>query len=67
MHYVTRNLFSLSAVTDEESHPLENEDESERSLCEYRRTIFETRDEGPRHHQHDDILRFIQRALGDIN
>ena len=28
-------VFSLSAVTDEEGHPLENEDESGRRLCEY--------------------------------
>ena len=28
-------LLSLSAITDEEGHPLENEDESRRRLCEH--------------------------------
>ena len=28
-------VLTLSAVTDEEGHPLENEDESGRRLCEY--------------------------------
>ena len=49
-------VLSLSAVTDEEGHPLENEDESGRRLCEYWGTIFQARVEGPRHHQHEDIL-----------
>ena len=49
-------VLSLSAVTDEEDHPLENEDESGRRFCEYWRTIFQARVEGPRHHQHEDIL-----------
>ena len=35
VHGVTKNpCLSLSAVTDEEGHPLENEDESGRRLCE---------------------------------
>ena len=33
----------FSAVTDEEGHPLENEDESGRRLCEYWGTIFQAR------------------------
>ena len=49
----------LSAVTDEEGPPLENEDESGRRLCEYWGTIFQARVEGPRHHHHDDILRYV--------
>ena len=60
-------VLSLSAVTDEEGHPLENEDESGRRLCEYWCTIFQAREEGPRHHQHEDILRFVQHALDDIS
>ena len=30
-----KTVLSLSAVTDEDGHPLENQDESGRSLCEY--------------------------------
>ena len=60
-------VLSLSAVTDEEGHPLENEDESGRSLCEYWGTIFQARMEGPRHHQHEDILRYVQQAPDDIH
>ena len=59
-------MLCLSTVTDEEGHPLENEDESGRGLCEYWRTIFQARVEGPRHHQHEDILRYVQRAPDDI-
>ena len=33
-------VLSLSAVTDEEGHPLENEDETGRRLCDYWGTIF---------------------------
>ena len=51
---VTRN----PCVTDEEGHPLENEDDWG--------TIFQARVEGPRHHQHEDILRFVQKAPDDI-
>ena len=60
-------VFSLSAVTDEEDHPLENEDESRRRLCEYWGTIFQARAESPRHHQHGDILRYVQQAPDDID
>ena len=60
-------MLTFSAVTDEEGHPLENEDESGREFCECWRTIFQAREEGPRHHQHEDILRHIQQALGDIS
>ena len=59
-------MLSLSAVTDEEGHPLENEAESGRSLCEYWGTIFQARVEGPRHHQVEDILRFVRKAPDDI-
>ena len=60
-------VLSLSAVTDEEGHPLENEDESGRRPCEYWRIIFQAREEGPRHHQYEDILRFVQQAPDDIS
>ena len=60
-------VLTLSAVTDEEGHPLENEDESGRRLCEYWGTMFQARQEGPRHYQHEEILRFVQRAPDDIN
>ena len=60
-------VLTLSAVTDEEGHPLENEDESGRRHCEYWGPIFQAREEGPRHHQYEDILRFVQQALDDIN
>ena len=56
----------LSAVTDEEGHPLDKEDDSGRRPCEYWGTIFQARDEGPRHHQHEVILRFVQHAPDDI-
>ena len=59
-------MLTLSAVTNEEGHPLENEDESGRRLCEYWGTMFQARVEGPRHHQYEDILRFIQKTLDDI-
>ena len=60
-------MLSLNAVTDEEGHPLENENESGRRLCEYWRTIFQASEEGPRHHQHEDILRYAQQAPDDIS
>ena len=59
-------MLCLSAVTDEEGHPLETEDESVRRLCEYWGTSFQARVEGPRHHQHEDILRFVPKAPDDI-
>ena len=59
-------VLSLSAVIDEEGHPLGNEDESGRRLCEYWGTIFQAREGGPRHHQHEDILRYVQQAPDDI-
>ena len=46
---------------------LDTEDDSGRRLCEYWRTIFQTREEGPRHHQHEEILRLVQQAPDDIN
>ena len=60
-------VLTFSAVTDEEDHSLENEDETGRRLCEYWRTIFQARQEGPRHHQHEEILLVVQQAPDDIN
>ena len=51
-------VLCLSAVTDEE--------ESGGRLCEYWRTIFQARVEGPRHHQYEDILRYVQKAPDEI-
>ena len=45
---------------------LENEDESGRRLCEHWSTIFQARAEGPRHHQYENILRYVQKATDDI-
>ena len=59
-------MLCLHAVTDEDGHPLENEDESGRRYCEYWGSIFQVRVEGPRHHQHEHILRYVQRAPDDI-
>ena len=64
--YKKKNVLRLSTVTDEEGHPLENEDESGRRLCEYLGSIFQARVEGPGHHQYEDILRYVQNAPDDI-
>ena len=53
-------------VTDEDGHPLENEDESGRRLCKYWGTIFQARVEGPKPHQYENILRYVQKAPDDI-
>ena len=37
-----------------------------RRLCEYWGTIFQARVEGPRHQQHEDILRYVQQGTDDI-
>ena len=57
-------MLCLTAVTDEDGHPLENEDESGRRRCECG-SIFQARVEGPRHHQHEEILRYVQQAPDD--
>ena len=63
---VKKSMLYLNAVTDEDSHPLENEDESGRRLCEYWGSIFQARVEGPKHHQYENILRYVQKAPDDI-
>ena len=52
-------MLCLHAVTDEDSHPLENEDESGRRLCEYWSVTFQASAEGPRHHQFENLLQHV--------
>ena len=59
-------MLCLHAVTDEDGHPLENEDKSGRRLCEYWSTIFQARSEGERHHHKETILRYVQKDPDDI-
>ena len=62
-----KTVLCLNAVTDEDGHPLENENESGRRLCEYWGTIFQARVEGPRHHHQapDDICWSIDKTECD--
>ena len=59
-------MLCLHAVADEDGHPLEHEDESGRRLCDYWCTIFQARAQGPRHHQYENVLRYVQEARNDI-
>ena len=59
-------MLCLHAVTDEDGHPLENEDESGRRLCEYWGAIFQAPVEGQRHHQYENVMRYVQKAPDDI-
>ena len=59
-------VLCLGAVTNEDGHPLENEDESGRRLCEYWESISQASIEGPRHHQYERILRYVQKVPDDI-
>ena len=63
---VKKPVLCLHAVTDEDGHPLENEDESGRRLCEDWGTIFQARAEGPRHHLFENLLQYVQEAPDDI-
>ena len=58
-------MLCFHVVTDEDGHPLENEDESGRILCEYWCKIFEERVEGERHHCHETLLGYFQKALDE--
>ena len=58
-------MLCLLDVTDEDGHPLENEDESGRRLCEYQRAIFQACLEGQRHHHLENVLRCVQKAPDD--
>ena len=60
-------MLTLSAITDEVGHRLENEDEHGTRVCEYWGTIFQARQEGPRHLQYEEILRFVQQTPDDIS
>ena len=53
-------------MTDEDGHPLEDEDESGMTLCTIWVKNFEPRTEGERHHAHETILEYVQKALDDI-
>ena len=54
-------MLCLHAVTDEDGHPVENEGESGRRLCEYWSKIY-----SERHHCHETILGYVQKAPVDI-
>ena len=59
-------MLCLHAVTDEDGHFLEHEDESGKRLCEYSGKISEVRVESERHHCQKTLLRYVQTAHGDI-
>ena len=59
-------ILCLHAVTDEDGHPLENEDGSGRRLCEDWGEMFEARVEGERHPAQETILGYVQNAPDDI-
>ena len=59
-------MLFLHAVTDDDGHPLEDEDESGMRLCTYRGKFFESRIEGERHHSHVTLLEYVQKAPDDI-
>ena len=57
--YACVTLHYTDVNTDEDGHTLENEHESGRRLCEYWSSIFQARVEGPKHHQYENILRYV--------
>ena len=59
-------MLCLHAVTDEDGHPLEDEDESGMRLRTCWCKIFEALTEGERHHYHETTLEFVQKAPDDI-
>ena len=59
-------MLSLSAATDEEGHLLENEMNQEEDFVSIGKPFSKHVWDGPRHHQHEDILRYVQQALDDI-
>ena len=63
---VKKTVHCLHAVTDDDGHPLEDEDESGRKLCEYWGSSFQARAEGPRHHQFENLLQYVQEAPDEI-
>ena len=63
---VEKPILCLHAVTDDDGHPLEDEAESGRRLCEYWGSTFQAPVEGPRHHQFENLLQYVQKAPDDI-
>ena len=59
-------MLSLHAVTGEDGHPCEDEDESCMRLCTYWSKVFESRNEDERHHAHETILENVQKVPDDI-
>ena len=59
-------MLCLHAVTDENGHPLEDEDESGMKLCNCWCKVFESRIQDERHHSHETILDYVQIAPDDI-
>ena len=58
-------MLCLHAVTGEDGHTLENEDESDRRLCGCWGTVCQARAEGPRHHQYENILQNVEEVPDD--
>ena len=61
-----KTMLCLLAVTDENGHPLEDEDESGMRLCTFWCKVFESHIHDERHHSHETILDYVQRAPDDI-
>ena len=59
-------MLRLHAVTDEDGHSAEDEDDSGRRLCEHWCKIFEARVESGRHQCHGTILGYVQKAPDDF-
>ena len=52
--------------TDEDGQHLKDEDESGMRLCTFWCKVFESRSEGERHHSHETLLEYVQKAPEDI-
>ena len=59
-------MLCFHAVKDEDGHFLEDEDESGMGLCTCWSKIFQSRNEEERHHAHETILEYVQKAPDDI-
>ena len=59
-------MLCFHAVTDEDGHPVDDKDESGMRLCTCWSQISEARAEGERHHCHETILGYVQKAPDDI-
>ena len=57
-------MLCIHAVSDEDGHPLEDEDESGMSLCNYWGKIFEARVEGDPHDCLEDHSRIRSEGSG---